>query len=941
MVSRQGTLGRKTSESLAQNKHEMPAPRPRLAHSSTSPSFSCWYKSTNSPSARISQQNRVHSASIFITRGVVLEGSAPHATMAKTKVPKNLEVDGTAKLAAKAKPSDKHEKPDLNIEEATVASPRPSRKRAGDYFDFDGEDSGAEPSSKPAETTAKKPKRKAKTTATKEDEEARKAHATATEKGKKGAKPKAAKADAATKEKPVKEKKPKTSKAAKDGAARKEKTAEKSKAAPAEDASEGESSTVAPDLAMDDGPYEKLESEKSKTPKASKEDSAAATKAPKDTQKAAKEPKVSKTKPATETAAEVAEEVKNEAKAGAGKAKKATKSKASITETAASVADAVKKEAKAGAEKMKKVAKAKAPSTEAITESADGAKEAMKAGAGKAQNAAETKVPASEASAETAEAAIETVKAAAAKTKKAAKENAPSSETIAEIADAAKEQVKAGAAKMKKAAKANAPATETVTDNAEAAKKQVKAGAEKVKKAAKGRTPTTKAATDTAETVKKGAKAGAEKVKKATQSKDFDKPEASNPKKRKASSSGQAETVKADILDPLSEHAEESAKKKQKKQKSKSIGGAVGELLAEGANVLGGLATSFLGGAAQAADDTKESAKSSGKKAKGNGKAIAGDAAESSSKAAAPEIPADIDEDEDESDAEPDDHTAAILAGLESDGDDATASGPGFQEGQTVPEIPEAKKMAKKLKGAKADGNEGPGVVYVGRIPHGFYEHEMRQYFSQFGEINRLRLSRNKKTGASRHWAFVEFKSGGVAKIVAETMNNYLLFEHILKCAVVPQEQLHEDVWKGAGKRFQKVPWNDLEKRKHEIAVGKPQWDARLDNETKRRESKKEKMKEIGYEFEAPKLKGTEDVAKKIKDTETVEEEKSLVTAGGEEGQSLVVSEEVKTKKSKKTGKGEEITTTVIKKTKRALDADEEVAGSATKKAKKATKGTD
>lgn len=37
------------------------------------------------------------------------------------------------------------------------------------------------------------------------------------------------------------------------------------------------------------------------------------------------------------------------------------------------------------------------------------------------------------------------------------------------------------------------------------------------------------------------------------------------------------------------------------------------------------------------------------------------------------------------------------------------------------------------------------GTVYLGRIPKGFYEEEMRSYFSQFGEVTRLRLSRNKQ----------------------------------------------------------------------------------------------------------------------------------------------------------------------------------------------------
>jgi len=40
-----------------------------------------------------------------------------------------------------------------------------------------------------------------------------------------------------------------------------------------------------------------------------------------------------------------------------------------------------------------------------------------------------------------------------------------------------------------------------------------------------------------------------------------------------------------------------------------------------------------------------------------------------------------------------------------------------------------------------------PGVVYVGHIPHGFYEEQMRKYFSQFGTVTRLKLARSRKVG--------------------------------------------------------------------------------------------------------------------------------------------------------------------------------------------------
>lgn len=37
------------------------------------------------------------------------------------------------------------------------------------------------------------------------------------------------------------------------------------------------------------------------------------------------------------------------------------------------------------------------------------------------------------------------------------------------------------------------------------------------------------------------------------------------------------------------------------------------------------------------------------------------------------------------------------------------------------------------------------GVVYVGHLPHGFYEDQLRDYFNQFGKVNKVKVARNKK----------------------------------------------------------------------------------------------------------------------------------------------------------------------------------------------------
>ena len=57
----------------------------------------------------------------------------------------------------------------------------------------------------------------------------------------------------------------------------------------------------------------------------------------------------------------------------------------------------------------------------------------------------------------------------------------------------------------------------------------------------------------------------------------------------------------------------------------------------------------------------------------------------------------------------------------------------------------------------QGDDDLTPGVIYLGHIPHGFYEDEIRGFFSQFGTINKVRLSRSKKVCSlsKRHDRFI------------------------------------------------------------------------------------------------------------------------------------------------------------------------------------------
>lgn len=85
------------------------------------------------------------------------------------------------------------------------------------------------------------------------------------------------------------------------------------------------------------------------------------------------------------------------------------------------------------------------------------------------------------------------------------------------------------------------------------------------------------------------------------------------------------------------------------------------------------------------------------------------------------------------------------------------------------------------------------------------------------------------------------------------------------------------------------------------MGVSKEKWAKRVEVERKRRSKKGDQLKEIGYEFEAPELKAPEVKGVKEGDGEVVEE-KTVVTTDAKDGK-VVISEEVKMKKTKKVGK--------------------------------------
>ncbi|KDO46104.1 hypothetical protein CISIN_1g028027mg [Citrus sinensis] len=147
-------------------------------------------------------------------------------------------------------------------------------------------------------------------------------------------------------------------------------------------------------------------------------------------------------------------------------------------------------------------------------------------------------------------------------------------------------------------------------------------------------------------------------------------------------------------------------------------------------------------------------------------------------------------------------------------------------------------------------------VLYIGRIPHGFYEKEMQAFFSQFGAIKRLRIARNKKTGQSKHFGFIEFNDPEVAEVVADAMHGYLLFEHILQVHLIPPEHVHPKLWRGFNPRYKPVDRVQVERKLQNKERTLEEHKKLVEKILKRDQKRRKRIEAAGIEYECPEIVG-------------------------------------------------------------------------------------
>ncbi|KAG0489402.1 hypothetical protein HPP92_008213 [Vanilla planifolia] len=157
-------------------------------------------------------------------------------------------------------------------------------------------------------------------------------------------------------------------------------------------------------------------------------------------------------------------------------------------------------------------------------------------------------------------------------------------------------------------------------------------------------------------------------------------------------------------------------------------------------------------------------------------------------------------------------------------------------------------------------------VIYVGHIPHGFYEDEMEGFFKQFGKVKRLRLARSRRTGRSKHFGYIEFENPQVAKVVADEINNYLLFEHNLQVHLVPPERVHPKLWSGVRRSYNPQIWKAIERKRHNKVRTVEEHARLVKGILKRDEKRRQRIKDAGIDYNCPDFVGNvHPLNKKIK----------------------------------------------------------------------------
>jgi nucleolar protein 15 len=101
-------------------------------------------------------------------------------------------------------------------------------------------------------------------------------------------------------------------------------------------------------------------------------------------------------------------------------------------------------------------------------------------------------------------------------------------------------------------------------------------------------------------------------------------------------------------------------------------------------------------------------------------------------------------------------------------------------------------------------------------------------------------------------YAFIEFEEKDVAEIAAKTMNNYILFEKVLKCSVIEEASRYNLIFKKWKRKFKyNNKYEKYLKEKNKVKSNEELRDL-VKLLLEKEEQKKNKLKEMGIKYDYP-----------------------------------------------------------------------------------------
>lgn len=122
------------------------------------------------------------------------------------------------------------------------------------------------------------------------------------------------------------------------------------------------------------------------------------------------------------------------------------------------------------------------------------------------------------------------------------------------------------------------------------------------------------------------------------------------------------------------------------------------------------------------------------------------------------------------------------------------------------------RQLSRRFDKMKVTNANKEGILHIGHLPKGFNEDELKKFFSQFGDIKKLRVARSSKTARSKGFAFLQFAEPKVADIAAKSMHKYMIFGRTLQVTQV--EEPHPEMFKHANRDWKFVPTQLMQRNK-------------------------------------------------------------------------------------------------------------------------------